>query len=118
MELSARAVTAPRLDIEPVARAAAHASLVVTQVRRALRSLLGQRGGTMLLRAWEGGGEVRIDCSVSGATAVADIECGDESCAAAIRAASVELQAECARRGCALAQIECRGPARSLMPAA
>jgi hypothetical protein len=114
MEVAARAMTGSRPDAHP----AAADPLLIAQVRRALRSLLGQRGGTMLLRAWDSGAEVRIDCEVSGASAVAAIRCAAEPCAGAIRAACDALLAECARCGCALARIECTGPARSLLPAA
>lgn len=94
------------------------AALLRAQVRRAIRSLVGQRGGTMLLHAWGSGAVVRIECSVAGATATIALRCEDESVAAVIRSSGPLLADECARCGCALARIECAGPASAALPAA
>lgn len=116
------AVTAARSSIGPrfevPGSVAPGAALVRAQVRRAIRSLVGQRGGTMLMHAWGGGAVVRVECSVSGAAAVIAVRCEDEAVAAVIRAAGSMMAEECARCGCALARVECAGPAAAALPAA
>jgi len=90
-----------------------------TQLRRAVRSLLGQRGGVMLMTAWGLGTEVRIECTVSGATTEIVVSTDDEVTAAMIRSLCDALSLECAPCGCALARISCAGPApRPMQPAA
>ena len=90
-----------------------------TQLRRAVRSLLGQRGGVMLMTAWGLGTGVRIECTVSGATTAIVVSTDDEVTASMIRSLCDALSLECARCGCALARISCAGPApRPMLPAA
>lgn len=114
MEIAARAMTGPRSDAHP----AAADPLLVAQVRRALRSLLGQRGGTMLLHAWGSGAQLRVECEVAGASAAVTVACSDDAVASALDRGADELLSECVRCGCALARIRCAGPATALLPAA
>jgi hypothetical protein len=116
MEVSERATIGPRFDVTSI-RSSADAPFAA-QLRRALRSLLGQRGGTMLLHARGSGATVRIACEVSGASASAAIVCAEAADADAVRRSADALLAECARCGCALARIECVGPSHALLPAA
>ena len=88
------------------------------QLLRAVRSLIGQRGGVMLLHAWGSGASMRIDCAVQGATAELRIACDDECVAAQLRSLAEVVGTECSRHGCKPSRIECLGPARSLQPAA
>lgn len=83
------------------------------QLRRALRALLGQRGGAMLMTLHGGfrGVQLRMDCSVeSGAAAVA-ITTADEAAAQLVRGSTELLRFECARCGYDLARVQCTGPA-------
>lgn len=88
------------------------------QLRRAVRSLIGQRGGVMLLHAWGSGASMRIECGVQGAAAELRIACDDECAAAQVRSLAEVIGTECSRHGCKPARIECLGPALSLQPAA
>ncbi|NBQ14146.1 MAG: hypothetical protein EBU31_05925 [Proteobacteria bacterium] len=77
-----------------------------TQLRRAVRSLLGQRGGVMLMSAWGLGTEVRIECTVSGATTEIVVSTDDEVTAAMIRSlcdARMCVGADLLRGSCAAA---------------
>lgn len=106
----------PRIRIPD---AAVPSSCLRTQLRRAIRALIGQRGGTMLLAAWPTGASVRIDCAIAGATANVDIATNDDATAVAIRAVEDAVSTECARCGCALVRVSCTGPAaQPLKPAA
>lgn len=87
------------------------ASAVASQARRALRVLLAQRGGTMLLRLWSGGAELRIDCAVTGSSADVTFSTRDDVVAAVLRALSPAFEAECSRCGATHARIACSGPA-------
>jgi hypothetical protein len=116
MEVSERAAIGPRFDV--TALPASPDAPFAFQLRRALRSLLGQRGGTMLLHSRGSGATVRITCETSGASASASIACAEPADADAVRRCADALLAECARCGCALARIECVGPSRALLPAA
>lgn len=89
-----------------------------TQAVRAVRSLIGQRGGAMLLRAWGSGAELRIDCAIDGRSVALRVTCGDEAIAAQVRSLAGTIATECARHGCTPSRIECLGPVRSLQPAA
>lgn len=112
----APASVGPRFEIPgsvPVPLAALRAQAV-----RAVRSLIGQRGGTMLLRAWGSGAEVRIDCAIDGPSVALRITCGDEALSVQLRSLAATIATECARHGCAPSRIECLGPMRSLQPAA
>ena len=111
-----RSSIGPRFEVP--GSVAPGAALLRTQVRRAIRSLVGQRGGTMLMHAWGSGAVIRIECSVSGAAAVVAVRCEDEAVAAVIRASGTMVSDECARCGCALARVECAGPASVALPAA
>jgi hypothetical protein len=111
-----RSTVGPRFEVP--GSVAPGAALVRAQVRRAIRSLVGQRGGTMLMHAWGSGAVVRVECVVSGATASVAIRCEDEVVAAVVRDAGVLFADECARCGCALARIEFAGPASAVLPAA
>jgi hypothetical protein len=93
-------------------------SLLRAQLRRAVRSLIGQRGGTMLLHAWGSGAELRIECVVSAGTAELRIACDDEAVAVQLRMLAEAVATECVRHGCAPSRIECVGPARKIQPAA
>jgi hypothetical protein len=116
VQLTSPFVVGPRFEI-PVAAPVRASSR--TQLRRAVRSLLGQRGGVMLMSAWGLGTEVRIECAVSGATTEIVVSTDDEATAALIRSLCDALSLECARCGCALARISCAGPApRPMLPAA
>jgi hypothetical protein len=92
------------------------AAEVASQARRAVRALLAQRGGTMLLRLWSGGAELRIDCALSGRQAEFVFSTCDEVVAAVLRALVPAFEAECVRCGAAHARITCSGP--SARPAA
>ena len=116
MEASLKPSVGPRFEVgSPWGRE--HATLL-RQVRRALRSLLGQRGGTMLLHAWGSGEQLRIECEVAGASAAVTIACSDDALAAALDRGADQLLSECVRCGCAPARIRCAGPATVLLPAA
>ena len=116
VQLISSFVIGPRFEM-PVA-APVRASLR-TQLRRAVRSLLGQRGGVMLMSAWGRGTAVRIDGAVAGATTEIVVSTDDEVTAVLIRSLCDALSLECARCGCALARISCAGPApRPMLPAA
>ncbi|MFM8697958.1 MAG: hypothetical protein ACKOTD_07495 [Phycisphaerales bacterium] len=87
------------------------AAAVASQARRAVRALLAQRGGTMLLRLWSGGAELRIDCTWSGRSAELVFATRDEVVAAVLRALAPAFESECARCGIVHARITCSGPA-------
>jgi hypothetical protein len=87
------------------------ASAVASQSRRALRALIAQRGGTMLLRLWSGGAELRIDCVMSGASAELAFSTRDDVVAAVLRALVPAFESECARCGVGHARVTCAGPA-------
>jgi len=82
------------------------------QVARAVRALVGQRGGIMLLRPWGGGSTVRIECSLAGAVASVALRCEDERALPALRASVDGVRAACARGGCVLGHVETSGPAQ------
>ena len=111
-----RSSIGPRFEVP--GSVAPGAALLRTQVRRAIRSLVGQRGGTMLLHAWGSGEQLRIECEVAGASAAVTIACSDDAVAAALDRGADQLLSECVRCGCALARIRCAGPATVLLPAA
>ncbi len=111
-----RSSVGPRFQV--AGASAPEAALVRAQLRRAIRSLVGQRGGTMLMHAWGTGAVLRVECAVSGATASVAIRCEDESLAAVVRASTAMVEDECARCGCALVRVECAGPASAVLPAA
>ncbi|MFM8873628.1 MAG: hypothetical protein ACKOJI_09810 [Phycisphaerales bacterium] len=87
------------------------AAAVASQARRAVRALLAQRGGTMLLTLWSGGAELRIDCTWSGRSAELVFATRDEVVAAVLRALAPAFESECARCGIVHARITCSGPA-------
>ena len=87
------------------------AAAVASQARRALRALLAQRGGTMLLHLWSGGAQLRIDCALSGPSAELVFSTRDDVVAAVLRALAPAFEAECARCGVRHARITCSGPA-------
>ena len=96
----------------PAARAMVpQAAEVASQARRAVRALLAQRGGTMLLRLWSGGAELRIDCTLAGRSADLAFATRDEVVSAVLRALAPAFESECARCGMAHARITCSGPA-------
>lgn len=82
------------------------------QVVRAVRALVGQRGGIMLLRPWGGGSTVRIECSLAGSVASVALRCEDERALPALRASVDGVRAACARGGCVLGHVETSGPAQ------
>ncbi len=82
------------------------------QVARAVRALVGQRGGIMLLRPWGGGSTVRIECSLAGAVASVALRCEDERALPALRASVEGVRAACARGGCVLGHVEASSPAQ------
>jgi hypothetical protein len=112
----ALAAVGPRFEIPESVPAPIAA--VRAQVVRAVRSLIGQRGGIMLLRTWGSGGEVRIVCAIDGPSLALRITCGDETVAGQVRSLAGTIANECARHGCTPSHIECLGPMRSLQPAA
>jgi hypothetical protein len=84
----------------------------------------------MLLRSWDSGAEVRVECVFAGASASFVLFTADEDAATALRAHATRVGRECARR-CesgrarrgddvlARARFSCVGPAaRPLVPAA
>ena len=81
----------PRFELADPASGAVRADRL--RLRRGVRSLVGQRGGVMLLTLASVGAEVRIDCRMARA------------------GVSLELATECARLGLALDRIACAGPA-------
>lgn len=83
---------------------------LMAQVARAVRALVGQRGGIMLLRPWGGGATVRIECSFAGAVASVVLRCEDERALPALRASVDGVRAACARGGCVLGHVEANGP--------
>lgn len=121
-------VIGPRFAI-PVEEASAR-SPFATQLRRAVRSLVAQRGGLMLLRAWGSGADVRIECVLQGGAASLVLSTPDEDAAVAVRAHVARIVRESVRRReagsggsvdtlLAHARISCVGPAaRPLVPAA
>lgn len=86
------------------------AAEVASQARRAVRALLAQRGGTMLLRLWSGGAELRIDCTLAGRSAELAFSTRDDVVAAVLRALVPAFEAECARCGTPHARITCSAP--------
>lgn len=89
------------------------------QLRRALRILLRQGGGVMLLHACTTGASVRLDCSVSGSRATLELGTADEPTSAALRSACDGLVLDAAHLGVALVRVSCAGPAsQPLLPAA
>ena len=109
-------VVGPRFAVQH--SEAAPADAFAPQLRRAVRSLLGQRGGTMLMRAWGSDAEVRIECSVADGEASVLVSTPDAELASAVRGMVGLVRHECARAGTALARVECIGPAQPLRPAA
>jgi hypothetical protein len=81
------------------------------RLRRALRSLVGQRGGVMLLTLDSFGAEVRIDCRISAAEVALELATDDADAAELLRGSFELLRTECARLGLALGRIGCAGPA-------
>ena len=112
----ALASAGPRFEIPDTVPAPVAA--LRAQAVRAVRSLIGQRGGIMLLRAWGSGAELRIDCAFDGPSVALRITCGDEAVAAQVRSLAGAIATACARHGCTPSRIECLGPLRSLQPAA
>ena len=112
MEAAVQRSVGVRHGRAPVARAMVpQAAVVASQARRAVRALLAQRGGTMLLRLWSGGAELRIDCAWSGRSAELVFATRDEVVAAVLRALAPAFESECARCGIVHARITCSGPA-------
>jgi hypothetical protein len=101
-------VAGPRFQL-PAQGAVGHA-LLQTQLRRAVRALIDQRGGVLLMRAWGTDASVRIECTVARATASIVLSTDNDETASVIRGMSDALTTECARRGCALARISCAMP--------
>ena len=116
IDVSALVTVGPRFEVP--ASVPAPIAVLRAQLRRAVRSLIGQRGGTMLLHAWGSGAELRIECVVHGGAAELRISCDDEAVAVQLRFLAEGIATECARHGCVPSRIECVGPARKLQPAA
>ena len=94
------------------------------QLMRAVRSLIGQRGGVMLLRSWESGADVRIECSFEASSVAVVLVSAHEETADALRAHAARIGRECgrsrveSRRGQQV-QVSCLGPVpQPLVPAA
>ncbi len=85
---------------------------LVSQVARAMRELVGQRGGIMLLRPWGGGSTVRVECALNGSVASVVLRCEDERALPALRSSFDGVRAACARGGCVLGALEALGPAQ------
>ena len=105
-------VAGPRFQVpvqSPLQGAAAEA-LLQAQLRRAVRALIDQRGGVLLMRTWGVESTVRIECTVARATASIVLSTDNDETASVIRGMSDALTTECARRGCALARISCAMP--------
>ena len=105
-------VAGPRFQVpaqSPLQGAAAEA-LLQAQLRRAVRALIDQRGGVLLMRTWGFDSTVRIECTVARATASIVLSTDNDETASVIRGMSDALTTECARRGCALARISCAMP--------
>lgn len=79
----------------------------VRRLRRALRALLRQRGGSMVMRLPACGAPVRMDCSLDGCLAAVVIRSGTATVHSIAQMAFAALQAECARAGYRDAAIEC-----------
>ena len=74
------------------------------QLQRAVRAVLGQGGGTMLARL-AGGGEIRIDCAVAGATASIRVLTATPEAARAVERAVEGIVQCCRRRGRPLTEV-------------
>jgi len=73
-------------------------------LQRAIRALLGQGGGTMLLRL-ACGADVRIDCAVAGATASIRVLAAAPDAARAVERGVHGIIDCCRRRGRPLAEV-------------
>ncbi len=85
---------------------------LVAQIGRAVRALVAQRGGIMLLRPWGGGATVRVECTLSGSVATVVMRCEDDRALPALRSSTERVRAACARGGCVLGDVEASGPAQ------
>jgi hypothetical protein len=94
------------------------------QLVRAVRSLIGQRGGVMLLRSWDSGADVRIECSFDGTSVSVVLLSAHDETAGALRAHAARIGRECSRsrggsRRGQQVQVSCLGPVpQPLVPAA
>lgn len=99
----------PRFELSDPASAAVRADRL--RLRRAVRSLVGQRGGVMLLTLGALGAEVRIDCRMGRAEVALELATDRADAAEFLRGSFDLLRLECARLGLALDRIACAGPA-------
>lgn len=99
----------PRFELADPASAAVRADRL--RLRRGVRSLVGQRGGVMLLVLASVGAEVRIDCRMArpGVSLELATDCAEAS--ELLRGSFELLRTECARLGLSLDRIACAGPA-------
>jgi hypothetical protein len=83
--------------------------LDVRQIRRAVRTLLRQQGGTVLARLAVCHATVRIECRFGGGHAFMNAHASNDVGAAALQLAQGAVRAECQRVGRQLLQWECSG---------
>lgn len=94
-------------------------SLLAMQLQRGVRTLVGQRGGVLLMHAWGIGTNIRMECEVSGAFVSLLVVTDDDETAALMRVSTRMLEQTCARCGYGLARVSCAGPAsQPMQPAA
>ena len=99
----------PRFELSDPASGAVRADRL--RLRRGVPSLVGQRGGVMLLTLASVGAEVRIDCRMARAGVSLELATDCAEAAELLRGSFELLRTECARLGLALDRIACAGPA-------
>lgn len=99
----------PRFELADPASSAVRADRL--RLRRGVRSLVGQRGGVMLLTLASVAAEVRIDCRLARAGVSLELSTECAGAAELLRGSFEVLRTECARLGISLDRIACAGPA-------
>lgn len=85
----------------------------VRHVRRAVRALLRQMGGTMIVQLRGCGAVVRMECSLQDGVALFVARSSSDAGMAVVVRSKLGVDAECTRAGCELQRLESSAPQSS-----